>query len=421
MKTELLRVDDLKVLWIHSTSQISKIAYKFHFGSSIERELEYGLCHMLEHNFFKGTQRQSVPKEITREFNEIGWDTNAFTSYFVNAYHCRGLDINLQSAFRLLSELVWTPTFPEEEWEKEKNPILNELEIYESDKFITANENILNNVYGFPLHPTLGTRKTIKKLSKKDGVDFYNKYFNKKNCLLIIETNKSLEEVMSIVSEETKDLPIKESSENLPKRIFKDFSLYKNDAVFDDVETDYVTYSFARKKQIGTRDSVLATLGDWIVGQYLYDLIRDEKGFPVYNQSLSIDSFKIAKEDFNFEDRIQFSSYISPEKHNDLVNFHQDLFFNGKIFDLMQNIDLLFKSNVFNLLKTFISTRESPFESVVYQDSIYQTQYPSLLDDKIMILKSIKKESKNEIDFVSSYIKETYANPFYKYSLRKKI
>ena len=95
-------------------------------GPRHERPEQAGLSHMLEHMAFKGTLTRSA-KDIATEIEEVGGDLNAYTSREQTAFHARVLKDNVGVALDLISDILLNPTFDENELEREREVILQEI------------------------------------------------------------------------------------------------------------------------------------------------------------------------------------------------------------------------------------------------------------------------------------------------------
>src|SRR5215831_19541424 len=97
-------------------------------GSRRETPDENGISHFIEHMVFKGTANRSA-EEIARSVDSIGGGLDAFTSKEMVSYNTKVLDEHVPMAFDVLSDLVLNPLFRDEDIEKEKGVILEELKM----------------------------------------------------------------------------------------------------------------------------------------------------------------------------------------------------------------------------------------------------------------------------------------------------
>src|SRR5262249_6082010 len=97
-------------------------------GSRNESIKQNGISHFIEHMLFKGTHTRSA-EDIARQVDSIGGHLDAFTSKELVCFNAKTLDEHLPLAFDILTDLVLNPTFYEEDIEKEKGVILEELKM----------------------------------------------------------------------------------------------------------------------------------------------------------------------------------------------------------------------------------------------------------------------------------------------------
>jgi predicted Zn-dependent peptidase len=99
-------------------------------GSSLERDAQAGISHLLEHMLFRGTSRYGSA-EIDEIFDAMGAELNAGTDKETTSVYTRVLDHHLERAFDVIADMVWRPRFGELEAEREV--VLEEIAMYEDD------------------------------------------------------------------------------------------------------------------------------------------------------------------------------------------------------------------------------------------------------------------------------------------------
>lgn len=131
-------------------------------GSRFEPPELNGICHFIEHMLFKGTERRSA-YAIAKEIDSVGGVLNAFTSKEMTSFYCRVLSENLPLAADLLTDIFLNPSFPEDEIEREKQVICQEIAQLEDSP-----EDLVHEILGTrfwlddPLgQPILGTIPNI--------------------------------------------------------------------------------------------------------------------------------------------------------------------------------------------------------------------------------------------------------------------
>lgn len=85
-----------------------------------------GVAHMVEHMMFKGTKTRDAGR-ISEEIEDVGGSINAYTSREVTAYHIHVLKEHADLALEVLADLIQNSTLPEDEVERERKVILQEI------------------------------------------------------------------------------------------------------------------------------------------------------------------------------------------------------------------------------------------------------------------------------------------------------
>jgi predicted Zn-dependent peptidase len=165
---------------VHSLSDI-EIAYCgiiVNTGSRDEEDNEHGLAHFIEHALFKGTKKRRS-YHILNRLESVGGDVNAFTTKedtciytaFLSQYYSRSLE--------LLSDMVFNSNFPENEIEKEKDVIVDEINSYKdspSDLIFDEFEDDIFNGWSLGKN-ILGHPSKIKAYTREDLIRFKEKNY----------------------------------------------------------------------------------------------------------------------------------------------------------------------------------------------------------------------------------------------------
>ena len=132
-------------------------------GSRDETPELNGISHFLEHMFFKGTATRSA-REIAEAFDSIGGQVNAFTSKEYTCYYAKVLDTHASYALEILSDMFFHSAFDQEELEKEKNVVYEEIKMYEDTPDDIVHDMLSKAIYAdHPLgYPILGTESTLE-------------------------------------------------------------------------------------------------------------------------------------------------------------------------------------------------------------------------------------------------------------------
>jgi predicted Zn-dependent peptidase len=168
-------------------------------GSRRETPEENGLSHFIEHMLFKGTTNRSA-EQIARSVDSIGGNLDAFTAKEMVCYNTKVLDEHLPIAMDVLGDLVLNPAFREEDIEKEKGVILEEIKMDADSPDYLVHEIFSANFWkDHPLgKPILGTRETVKRFNRGMVQDYYRGVYTPSNLLITAAGNLQHERLVEL-------------------------------------------------------------------------------------------------------------------------------------------------------------------------------------------------------------------------------
>lgn len=159
-------------------------------GSRDESPELNGASHFLEHMFFKGTRTHSA-KDIAEQFDSIGGQVNAFTSKEYTCYYAKVLDTQSGHALDLLADMFFNSVFDSEELEKERNVILEEINMYDDAPDDIVHDLLSSAVYGnHPLGlPILGTEETLSRFTRDTLQEYMHNMYTPDRVVISIAGN----------------------------------------------------------------------------------------------------------------------------------------------------------------------------------------------------------------------------------------
>lgn len=159
-------------------------------GSRNENEQNNGISHFIEHMFFKGTKTRSA-RDIAESFDSIGGQVNAFTSKEYTCYYAKVLDTHAHTALDILADMFFHSTFDQEEMDREKKVVLEEINMYEDTPDDIVHDVLSKATYGnHPLgYPILGTAETLKSFTPQALRDYMDKQYKPENVVISIAGN----------------------------------------------------------------------------------------------------------------------------------------------------------------------------------------------------------------------------------------
>lgn len=187
---------------------------KFYDNGTI-KEYPLGIAHFLEHKLFEEQEGN-----IFQKFSSLGSSPNAYTNFKVTSYYFTGTN-EFNENLKLLLKFVFNPYFTEENVDKEKGIIEQEIVMYQDEPNFKVYFNALEAMY--KNHPVkndiAGTVESIRSITQDMLYDCYNRFYVPSNMFLTIvgdiEPDKVTEIVESIV-------PVKENISNTKKFINED-------------------------------------------------------------------------------------------------------------------------------------------------------------------------------------------------------
>jgi predicted Zn-dependent peptidase len=169
-------------------------------GSRDESDSESGMCHFIEHMVFKGTEKRRM-HHIAQRMENVGGYLNAFTSKEYTCFYARCLDEHLSRALDTVIDLIYTPTFPAREIEKEKDVIVEEMKMYDDTPDDRVFDHLDRSLYSDnPLgRPIIGSEESIRSFSRDGLIDFLRRHYNEKNTIISIAGNVEHKRAVQLV------------------------------------------------------------------------------------------------------------------------------------------------------------------------------------------------------------------------------
>ena len=169
-------------------------------GSRHETAPLNGISHFIEHTLFKGT-RNRTSREIAVESDAIGGHVDAFTSREVASYYVKVLDEHLSRAFDLLADLVTAPLFADEELDRERNVVTEEIKMVGDTPDDLVHEVFVANFW--PDHPLgrsiLGTVDTLATFNHERVKNYFSGVYVPRNLVVAGAGNLEHERFVDMV------------------------------------------------------------------------------------------------------------------------------------------------------------------------------------------------------------------------------
>ncbi len=171
-------------------------------GSRNEKPDQYGYAHFVEHMLFKGTQKYSA-KDIAQMIDRVGGQHNAATNREYTCYYINVVSDYLKLALEILSDMHLNSKFDAEDIEKERDVIIEELQMYKDSPDEHIHDVFMEVMFGsHPLaHEIIGTEKSLKAATREKIFEFYKEHYVHENTLLVISGNFNLADAEKLISD----------------------------------------------------------------------------------------------------------------------------------------------------------------------------------------------------------------------------
>lgn len=195
---------------IHKQCQgaVSCCGFVVNAGTRHELDFELGMAHFTEHLLFKGTTNRRAHHILNRMEN-VGGELNAYTTKEETFVYSVFLDEDYERAIDLLSDLFFHSTFPEEEIDKERDVILDEINSYEdtpSDLIFDDYEDFL--FAGHPLgRRILGDPACLETFNNQSFVDFYERNYTTDRIVFFSQSPMELKKVRHLAEKYAGRIP----------------------------------------------------------------------------------------------------------------------------------------------------------------------------------------------------------------------
>lgn len=166
-------------------------------GSDKEIEVPDGIAHFLEHKLFEQEDGNMLDK-----FSRLGSSPNAFTSFNQTVYYFSCTDL-FDENFKMLLDYVQKPWLTDENVEKEKGIISQEIQMYQDNADWRVFFNLLDCLY--VKHPIkleiAGSIESITKINKELLYDCYHTFYAPSNMVVVVVGDLNPDQVFSMVDE----------------------------------------------------------------------------------------------------------------------------------------------------------------------------------------------------------------------------
>ncbi len=294
MKKEIIKFklnNGLRVVLVpEKESLTTTVLILVNSGSEYERKENNGISHFLEHMCFKGTKKRPSQLIVSNELESLGAKYNAFTSQEYTGYYAKVINEKFEYVLDIIADIYLNPLLDEKEIEKEKGPIIEEINMYEDLPNRKVEEIFLNLVYkdqpaGWPI---AGTKENILKFKRDDFLNYLKEHYLANNTVLVISGNfkfKKIEEKIWFYFKDFKKGKIIKKPKVIEKQIKPEYKIF-----YKKTDQTHLILGFRAIDLSDERKYALFLLSEILGGgisSRLFQKIRTELGAAYYIYSFA--------------------------------------------------------------------------------------------------------------------------------------
>jgi len=157
-------------------------------GSRFENKENNGVAHFFEHMAFKGTKKYPNTLLLSSLIEGLGGLFNAFTTKDHTGYWIKAPIFHFETVIDVLADMIQNPLLLEEEIEREKGVIIEEINMYEDQPQYKVWELFEEMIFkNHPLgYPTTGEKKTVSQFTRQTFLDYMKNLYKPSNVVLVV-------------------------------------------------------------------------------------------------------------------------------------------------------------------------------------------------------------------------------------------
>jgi len=169
-------------------------------GSRYENIGDNGISHFIEHMMFKGTSRRSA-RDIAEEIDNVGGQLNAFTGKECTCYYAKVLNTQVELALDILSDMIFNSCLSPESIKKEKNVVLEEINMYEDSPEEQIHDQYAGTIFKrHPLgYPILGNCNTVESFTRDELINYLEKNYCPDNTVISVAGNIKFDRLLELI------------------------------------------------------------------------------------------------------------------------------------------------------------------------------------------------------------------------------
>jgi len=344
-----------------------------------------GIAHFLEHKMFEQINRV----DPFTFYNKSGTYCNAYTNYLNTTYLFAGSN-NFEENLNYLLDYVQDGYFTDENVEKEKGIISQELKMYDDMPDNIIFERTIYNLFKtHPVkHPVGGTIPDIVKITKEDLYNCYNTFYHPKNMFLVVTGNVDVEKTFNIIKENQSKKTFDKINIDIKSIKETDEVEIKKEIIKHNVNSPYVSY--AVKIPVDKFDNIDKKKRNLYLSS-MFNILFDETS--IFYEKMKDEELLDTPIDIDTLDTESHKAYMftfKSNEYNKVIDEIENVL--GNIEITKEDLERKIKVNISNLLYVFDDISKTN-KWILNNKIMYGDIYTNIYD----LLKSMNIEELNNI------------------------
>lgn len=185
------------------------VALFFKVGSRFESKEHSGISHFVEHMIFKGTTKRPTAKAISEAIEGVGGIMNGATGKESTVYWAKVASPSLSLALDVLSDMVLNSLFREEEVDKERRVIIEEIRMTLDSPADLVHDVVDQVLWGDqPLGWDIaGTPESLNQIGRDELISFVRQHYRSQAAVVSVAGNVEVPLVEDMVQAMLEALP----------------------------------------------------------------------------------------------------------------------------------------------------------------------------------------------------------------------
>lgn len=261
-------------------------------GAMNEKPEESGISHFIEHLLFKGTKTRTA-KEISEFVDFEGGMINAYTSRNTTCYYIKLMASKIDVGLDILTDMFLNSAFDEENIEKERNVIIEEIRMYEDiPEEVVHEKNIEFALSGIHSNSISGTIESLKKIDRAAILNYLKEQYIAKNLVIVAVGAIDEEYIFNYLNERMATVDAKREPRilNLEYKINTGENIIKKDS--NQVHLCFTTRGISTNDALRYPVAIISNILGEGMSSRLFQKIREERGlaYSVYSYLTRFDN-----------------------------------------------------------------------------------------------------------------------------------